>query len=77
MADHGPGLPDAGLAFLIGAITGIGAVLLLRPRDDETEVVIRELRDHGVRARRVPERASRELAAIVRLASRIRTRSDP
>jgi hypothetical protein len=76
MADRRPGLPDAGLAFLIGAITGVGAVLLLRPPDDETERVIRALRGHGVKARRASERASRELAGIVRIAGRIRTGSD-
>ena len=66
-------MPDAGWAFLIGALTGVGAVLLLRSSEDETEQVIRALRGHGLKARRASDRASRELAGIVQLASRIRS----
>lgn len=58
-------LPDAAWAFLIGAITGIGAVLLLRPPDDEAEEVIQALRERGIPARRASARRSRQLDEIV------------
>jgi hypothetical protein len=67
MTDGRFGLPDAGLAFLIGALTGVGAVLLLRAGRDETDRLIRQLRDEGVPARRASPRREHELDRIVGL----------
>lgn len=67
-------LPDAGWAFLIGAITGVGAVLLLRGGEDDTDLVIRNLRDQGVPARRMSDRRARELGDVVAVSRRIRSR---
>jgi hypothetical protein len=67
-------LPDAGWAFLIGALTGVGAVLLLRGGEDDTDLVIRNLCDQGVRARRMSDRRARELGEIVAVSRRVRSR---
>jgi hypothetical protein len=72
MTDGRSGLPDAGLAFLIGALTGVGAVLLLRAGRDETDRLVRQLRDEGVCARRASPRRERELGRIVELTRGIR-----
>jgi hypothetical protein len=72
MTDNRFDLSDTGLAFLIGALTGVGVVLLLRSGVDDTEHVIRRLRESGVPAHRATPRRERELGRLVELTRSIR-----
>lgn len=76
MADRDRELLDMAYAFAIGALVGVGAVLLLREdRDDRAGRVIRQLRQKGVRAHRASRRVSRDLAEAVEWVHRSLSRS--
>jgi len=61
-----PDLSDAGAAFAIGALVGVGMVLLFSGAgEDRTARTVRLLRDNGVAARPASRSQVRDLRLIV------------
>jgi len=60
-------LPDAGWAFVIGALTGVGIALLLRSAANDPSRMLDDLHGAGLDARLASRRQSRELSEIVSL----------
>jgi hypothetical protein len=67
---------DAALAFFIGALVGVGAALLLESGDDDDDasVVMRQLRQQGLRVHFASRRESRQLRNAIAVARRVWSR---